>query len=108
MVVIERVFVHRNPDSALKLGQARAAAMCASFNRDIGVYEYSAREIKQAVVGNGGATKAQVQHMVISLLKLEGEPSPDAADALAAALCHGNRRRLDQHLGQGGFKAARQ
>lgn len=97
-VVIESIFVHRNAMSALKLGQARSAALCATFGLDIAVYEYAPREIKQAVVGTGAATKAQVQHMVMSLLHLQGEPSPDAADALAAALCHGHQRRLHTRL----------
>jgi crossover junction endodeoxyribonuclease RuvC len=97
-VVIESIFVHRNAMSALKLGQARSAALCATFGLDIAVHEYAPREIKQAVVGNGAATKIQVQHMVRSLLKLQGEPSPDAADALAAALCHGHQRRLHARL----------
>lgn len=97
-VVIESIFVHRNAMSALKLGQARSAALCATFGLDIEVYEYAPREIKQAVVGNGAASKTQVQHMVRSLLQLRGEPSPDAADALAAALCHGHQRRLRARL----------
>lgn len=97
-VVIENIFVHRNAMSALKLGQARSAALCATFGLDIAVFEYAPREIKQAVVGSGAATKAQVQHMVVSLLQLQGEPSPDAADALAAALCHGHQRRLRTRL----------
>jgi crossover junction endodeoxyribonuclease RuvC len=98
VVVIESIFVHRNAMSALKLGQARSAALCATFALDIAVYEYAPREIKQAVVGTGAATKGQVQHMVMSLLQLQGEPSPDAADALAAALCHGHQRRLHTRL----------
>lgn len=97
-VAIESVFVHRNAMSALKLGQARSAALCATFALDIGVYEYAPREIKQAVVGTGSASKEQVQHMVVSLLGLDGRPLPDAADALAAALCHGNQRRLRERL----------
>ena len=97
-VVIESVFVHRNAMSALKLGQARSAALCATFGLDITVYEYAPREIKQAVVGNGAATKDQVQHMIVALLQLQGTPSPDAADALAAALCHGHQRRLHSRL----------
>ncbi|HEX9876615.1 MAG TPA: crossover junction endodeoxyribonuclease RuvC [Gammaproteobacteria bacterium] len=92
VVAIERVFVHRNADSALKLGQARAAALCATFIADLPVYEYAARHIKKAVVGRGAAEKAQVQHMVKMLLCLESEPEPDAADALAAALCHAHER----------------
>lgn len=97
-VVLESVFVHRNASSALKLGHARSAALCATFGGDIAVFEYAPREIKQAVVGTGAATKAQVQHMVTALLDLRGQPAPDAADALAAALCHGHRRRLAGRL----------
>ncbi len=99
IVAIESVFMHRNAGSALKLGHARSAALCATFEYDIEVVEYAPREIKQAVVGTGAATKEQVQHMVVSILKLAGTPAPDAADALAAALCHGNRRRLLAELG---------
>lgn len=94
VVAIESVFVHRNAASALKLGQARAAALCATFGSDVAVFEYAPREIKQALVGTGSATKEQVQHMVVSLLKLDGMPSADAADAIAAAVCHGHQRRL--------------
>ena len=99
VLAVESVFVHRNAGSALKLGHARAAAICATFSANIEVVEYAPREIKQAIVGTGGATKEQVQHMIVSLLKLSGAPAPDAADALAAALCHGHRRRLDGRLG---------
>ncbi len=106
VVVIESVFVHRNPGSALKLGHARAAALCATFERNIAVFEYAPREIKQAIVGTGAATKAQVQHMVTSLLNLHGQPAPDAADALAAALCHGHARRLQGRLAGAAAKAA--
>lgn len=94
VVAIESIFVHRNAGSALKLGHARSAAICATFDFDLDLYEYAPREIKQAVVGTGAATKVQVQHMVRSILDLDGSPSPDAADALAAALCHANQRRL--------------
>jgi crossover junction endodeoxyribonuclease RuvC len=97
-VVLETVFVHKNAGSALKLGQARSAALCATFGCGARVFEYAPREIKQAVVGTGAATKAQVQHMVVSLLGLSGCPAPDAPDALAAALCHGHRRRLAGRL----------
>jgi crossover junction endodeoxyribonuclease RuvC len=97
-VAIESVFVHRNAGSALKLGHARSAAICATFGYDVTVYEYAPREIKLAVVGTGAASKEQVQHMVVSLLELDGPPSADAADALAAALCHGNQRRLHARL----------
>jgi crossover junction endodeoxyribonuclease RuvC len=97
-VAIESVFVHRNAMSALKLGHARSAAMCATFALDISVFEYAPREIKLAIVGNGAASKLQVQHMVVSLLGLQGTPRPDAADGLAAALCHGHQSRLRARL----------
>ena len=87
-VSIERVFMHRNADSALKLGQARAAALCGTFEAEIPVFEYAARYVKKAVVGRGDADKAQVQLMVRVLLGLRETPGQDAADALALALCH--------------------
>ncbi|VAW80778.1 Crossover junction endodeoxyribonuclease RuvC [hydrothermal vent metagenome] len=87
-LAIENVFMHRNADSALKLGQARGAAICAVVARELPVAEYAPREIKLAVVGKGGADKAQVQHMVRVLLNLNATPQADAADALAIALCH--------------------
>jgi crossover junction endodeoxyribonuclease RuvC len=93
-VAIERAFMHRNADSALKLGQARGAAMCATFALQPRIYEYAPREVKLAVVGTGAAQKEQVQLMVKQLLKLEGSIGPDAADALAMALCHAHSRRL--------------
>ncbi len=99
IVAIESVFMHKNAGSALKLGQARSAALCATFEYDLEVVEYAPREIKQAVVGTGSATKDQVQHMIVSMLNLAGTPAPDAADALAAALCHGNQRRVQRELG---------
>lgn len=85
---IETVFVSHNAGSALKLGQARGAAVCAAISRGLTVAEYSPRSIKQAIVGRGGADKVQVQHMVCVLLRLEVQPAEDAADALAVALCH--------------------
>lgn len=100
VVAIESVFMHKNAGSALKLGQARSAALCATFVREMEVFEYAPREIKQAVVGTGSATKEQVQHMVVSLLALEAPPADDAADALATALCHGHQRRLQKQLGK--------
>jgi len=87
-MAIEQVFMSRNADSALKLGQARGVAIVAGANRLLPVSEYAARRVKQAVVGNGGADKTQIQHMVMRLLKLPGLPQADAADALAIALCH--------------------
>ncbi len=87
-MAIEQVFMGKNADSALKLGQARGAAIVAGVSEGLPVAEYSPRTIKQAVVGKGSADKAQVQHMVRSLLSLPGAPQADAADALAIALCH--------------------
>jgi crossover junction endodeoxyribonuclease RuvC len=91
-IAIERVFMHRNADSALKLGQARGAALCAVFTGDPEVFEYAPREVKLAVVGQGGAQKEQVQLMVRTLLRLEGAIGPDAADAIGIALCHAYSR----------------
>lgn len=85
---IEQVFMHVNANSALKLGLARGAAITALAIKDIEVVEYSPRQIKQAIVGYGGASKAQVKHMVKALLKLSGEIQEDASDALAIALYH--------------------
>lgn len=96
---IERVFMARNPDSALKLGQARGAAICAIVQRDIGVSEYAAREVKLAVVGTGAGDKAQVQHMVGILLNLPGKLQADAADALAIALAHAHTRASVARIG---------
>lgn len=89
---IEQVFMARNPDSALKLGQARGAAIVAAAVAGLPVAEYAARLVKQAVVGTGAADKQQVQHMVMALLKLTKKPQADAADALAVALCHAHMR----------------
>lgn len=101
-LAVERVFVHKNADSALKLGQARAAAICASFGRNITVFEYAAREVKQAIVGRGGAGKDQVQHMVRVLLNVDAalELPEDAADALGVALCHAHTRTLQQRYAE--------
>ena len=101
IVAVESVFMHKNAGSALKLGHARSAALCATFGHDLEVFEYAPREIKLAVVGTGAATKEQVQHMVVSILQLDGTPAPDAADALAAALCHGHQQRMHAQLGTG-------
>jgi len=91
-MAIEQVFMAKNADSALKLGQARGVAIVAGANHDLPVHEYAARKVKQAVVGKGGADKSQVQHMVMHMLKLPGLPQADAADALAIALCHAHTR----------------
>lgn len=85
---VEKVFVNINPQSTLLLGQARGAAIAALTHAGQAVFEYTALQVKQAVVGNGHADKQQVMHMVKRLLNLEGEPSADAADALACAICH--------------------
>lgn len=89
---VEQVFMAKSADAALKLGQARGAAIVPAVIRGLEVAEYSARQIKQSVVGTGAADKAQVQHMVKVLLNLPGHPQEDAADALAAALCHAHTR----------------
>ncbi|PAU87839.1 crossover junction endodeoxyribonuclease RuvC [Pseudomonas sp. WN033] len=98
---IEQVFMARNADSALKLGQARGAAIVAAVHAGLEVREYTARQVKQAVVGTGAADKSQVQHMVTQLLGLSGTPQADAADALAIALCHAHSRALHEQLGGG-------
>ena len=85
---IESVFISRNPNSALKLGQARGAAVCAAIAHGLPVFEYSPRSVKQAIVGRGSAEKVQVNHMVAVLLQMKGAIGEDAADALAVALCH--------------------
>ena len=97
---IERVFVHKNADSALKLGHARSAAICASFKYEIPVFEYAARQVKQAVVGKGSASKEQVQHMVRVLLSIDGALPMDASDALGIALCHAHSRTLSKQYAE--------
>ena len=97
-LAIEQVFMAKSAGSALKLGQARRAAIVACVAHDLAVAEYSARQIKQAVVGTGAADKAQVQHMVKVLLKLPANPQEDAADALAAALCHAHSQQSMIHI----------
>ena len=93
-VAIEKVFVNANPQSTLALGQARGTAICAAVLAGLPVAEYTALQVKQSVVGNGHATKGQVQHMVRRLLVLPGDPSADAADALACAICHAHGGRM--------------
>ena len=95
---MEKVFVNVNPQSTLALGQARGTAICAAVLAGLPVAEYTALQVKQSVVGNGHAKKEQVQHMVRRLLALPGDPAPDAADALACAICHAHGRSL------GGFE----
>lgn len=101
-VAIEKVFVHRNADSAIKLGQARSAAICGTFAGSASIHEYAARAVKQAVVGQGGAEKFQVAHMVRALLRLSVEVGADEADALAVALCHAHSRPLTGMLAAAG------
>jgi crossover junction endodeoxyribonuclease RuvC len=96
---IERVFMARNADSALKLGQARGAAICAAVGRALPVHEYAPTAIKQAVVGGGRAEKAQVQHMVGVLLGVREALQADAADALAVAITHAHTRASTQRIG---------
>ncbi|MBP7370210.1 MAG: crossover junction endodeoxyribonuclease RuvC [Arenimonas sp.] len=98
-VAIEKVFMARNPDSALKLGHARGAAMCAVVLRDLPIHEYAAKEIKLAVVGKGGADKVQVQHMMGILLNIPGKIQADAADALAVAVTHAHVRATAKRIG---------
>lgn len=92
-VAVEKVFLNANPQSTLALGQARGAAICAAVSAALPVAEYTALQIKQAVVGNGHADKRQVQHMVMRLMRLAQPPLADAADALACAISHANSVR---------------
>jgi len=88
VVAIEKVFVHKNPKSAITLGQARGVILCAAAMKAVDIMEYSPTQVKSTVVGKGHAEKAQVQFMVQNILKLTETPQEDAADALAVALCH--------------------
>src|SRR6266581_4599842 len=105
-VAVEKVFVNVNPASTLALGQARGTAICAAVDAGLPVAEYTALQVKQAVVGNGHAKKEQVQEMVKRLLGLAGAPSADAADALACAICHAHGGRLGK-LSTRGFRVKR-
>lgn len=98
-VAVERVFMHRNPDSAIKLGQARGAALCGLAGSAATVFEYTPRAVKLALVGTGDAEKGQVQHMVKALLGIQGRLALDASDALAIALCHVSHRSMRVALG---------
>jgi len=104
-MAIEQVFMSRNADSALKLGQARGAAIVAGVSEGLPVSEYAARAVKLAVVGKGSADKTQVQHMVRAILELPGTPQADAADALAIALCHAHT--VQGLIGMAGVSGAR-
>lgn len=95
---IEKVFISKNVDSALKLGQARGSAMVAAAQNHLNIFEYSPNEVKQAIVGKGHADKTQVQHMIRVLLNLPISPQSDAADALAIALCHAHLLQSKQNL----------
>ncbi len=97
-VAVENVFMSKNASSALKLGQARGAAICAAVSNDLPVAEYSPRSVKQAIVGRGGADKVQVQHMIKILLRLQEIPAEDAADALAVALCHQHTQQTTNRM----------
>jgi crossover junction endodeoxyribonuclease RuvC len=101
-VAVENVFMAKSAGSALKLGQARGAAIVAAVSRNLPVAEYEARKVKQSVVGTGAATKKQVQHMVRTLLNLPGDPQEDAADALAVALCHAHTQKSLISMASGG------
>ncbi|MCX4160396.1 MULTISPECIES: crossover junction endodeoxyribonuclease RuvC [Paraburkholderia] len=96
---IEKVFVNVNPQSTLLLGQARGAAICGLVAGGVPVAEYTALQLKQAVVGYGRATKEQMQHMVVRLLNLSGLPGTDAADALGMAICHAHSGNTLSTLG---------
>ena len=106
-VTIEKVFVNVNPSSTLLLGQARGTAICAAVMHGLPVAEYTALQVKQAVVGNGHAQKRQVQDMVRRLLRLDGDPSADAADALACAICHAHGGQGLGRLATAGFRMKR-
>ncbi len=97
-MAIETVFMAKNANAALKLGQARGAAICATVVNDVVVHEYAPKAIKLAVVGKGGADKAQVQYMVKLLLNMTETVQNDAADGLAVAICHANNRWAQQRL----------
>jgi crossover junction endodeoxyribonuclease RuvC len=106
-VALEKVFVNVNPASTLALGQARGTAICAAVDAGLPVAEYTALQVKQAVVGNGHAGKEQVQEMVKRLLELAGAPSADAADALACAICHAHGGQGLGGLATRGFRVKR-
>ncbi len=101
VAAVETVFMSRNAQSAIKLGQARGAAICAAVAAGLEIHEYAPRAIKQALVGRGGAAKEQVQHMTRILLKIDQRLGADAADALAVALCHHHTAQTNRRLPQG-------
>ncbi len=105
VAAVEEVFLSNNASSALKLGQARGAAIVACTNSQLEVAEYSARKVKKALVGNGNAQKSQVQHMIMTILSLSSSPQEDAADALSVAVCHAHTQNL--LIKMAGVKAGR-
>lgn len=105
VAALEIVFLNTNPASTLLLGQARGAALCALADSALDVHEYTALQIKKAVVGTGRAAKEQVQMMVQRLLSLDGTPAPDSADALACAICHAHVGPLHDRLNRLGTAA---
>lgn len=106
-VAVEKVFVNANPQSTLLLGQARGTAICAAVDAGLPVSEYSALQVKQSVVGKGHAGKEQVQEMVRRLLGLAAAPGPDAADALACAICHAHGGQGIGRVATAGFRVRR-
>lgn len=104
-MAVETVFMHRNADSALKLGQARGAALLAGLTLDVPLFEYSPNQVKQAVTGRGHAGKEQVQHMVRILLAIAKTPPRDASDALAVAICHGHIRETTSRFSRAAARA---
>ncbi|MCC7486570.1 MAG: crossover junction endodeoxyribonuclease RuvC [Burkholderiales bacterium] len=106
-VALEKVFVNANPHSTLLLGQARGTAICAAVLHGLPLAEYTALQVKQAVVGSGHAEKRQVQEMVRRLLALAGNPGPDAADALACAICHAHGGHGLGRIATAGFRVRR-
>jgi len=97
---VEKVFFAKSVKSALSLGQARGVAVAAATARGLPVFEYSATEVKKAVVGYGRAGKGQIQDMIVALLGLSSRPAEDSADALAIAVCHAHTDRLSRTLGR--------
>lgn len=105
-LAVEQVFMSKNADSALKLGQARGAAICGGMASGLPVYEYAARQVKLAIVGKGSAEKSQVQHMVRFMLGLKEVLPADASDALGVAMCHIHHRQTQQKMAQAAAAAA--
>lgn len=99
-VAVEAVFIHLNANAALKLGQARGAAIVGASSGNCSIFEYTAKQVKQSVVGYGGAQKLQIQHMVMQMLNLSGKIQEDSADALAVAICHANNLKSRGVLGE--------